>query len=162
MFQKILLWVFVVLFIVCAALYTRFYTLGQESQTYMAPGLKDGQLTLCSEKPNCVNSEYPDDQEHYIAPIVIGSDDWSNLQITLRQAVRQDGGKVKNTTALYMATEYQSQWFGFVDDLELRFEPEQKLLHIRSASRVGYSDLGKNRERVERLRTVISDLLAAE
>jgi uncharacterized protein (DUF1499 family) len=46
-----------------------------------------------------------------------------------------------------------------VDDLELRFDPEKQLLHIRSASRVGYSDLNVNRERAERLKGIIERLL---
>lgn len=161
MFQKILLWVFVVLFILSAALYTRFYTLGHESQGYTALGLEKGLLSPCPEKPNCVNSEFPEDQAHYIAPFLVTEGDWSDLQITLRQAIRQDGGVVKSTQALYMTAEYQSNWFGFVDDLELRFDPEKNLLHIRSGSRVGYSDLNVNRERAERLKGVIEKLLVA-
>lgn len=161
MFQKILLWVFVVLFILCAALYTRFYTLGQESKDYTAMGLEQGTLMPCPDTPNCVNSEFPDDQEHYIAPLLITDGEWTSLQILLRQAIRQHGGIVKNTNEHYMAAEYTSGWFEFVDDIELRFDPEMKLLHIRSASRVGYSDLGVNRERSERLKGVIEKLLVS-
>lgn len=155
MLKKILLWVFVVLFILCAALFTRFYTLGQASQTLTSPGLQDQQLIPCPDKPNCVNSEFPEDNAHYTTPLLI-EDDWSNLQIELRQVIRQDGGSVQTTSALYLAAEYRSNWFGFVDDLEFRYDPAQKLLHIRSASRVGYSDLDVNRERVSRLKAVIS------
>ena len=42
--------------------------------------------------------------------------------------------------------------FRFVDDLECRLDAENRVIHVRSASRVGYSDLGVNRKRVERLR----------
>ncbi|MFC3152995.1 DUF1499 domain-containing protein [Litoribrevibacter euphylliae] len=159
MFQKILLWVFVVLFILSAALYTRFYTLGHESQGYTALGLEQGLLSPCPDKPNCVNSEFPDDQSHYIAPLLITDSEWNSLKITLRQAIRQDGGTVTNVQEFYMAAEYQSSWFGFVDDLELRFDPNQSLLHIRSGSRVGYSDLDVNSERTNRLKGVIEQLL---
>ncbi len=159
MFQKILLWVFVVLFILSAALYTRFYTLGQESRAYSAAGIENGQLTPCPDKPNCVNTEFPEDQSHYVAPLLITDGDWSSLQVLLRKAIRQDGGQVKQTLALYISAEYASEWFGFVDDLELRFDPEKQLLHIRSASRVGYSDLNVNRERAERLKGIIERLL---
>jgi len=159
MFQKILLWVFVVLFILSAGLYTRFYTLGQESNAYSAPGLEESKLTTCPNKPNCVNSEYPSDQSHFIAPLLLPELSWNDLKIILRQAIRQDGGAIKNTSENYIAAEYTSHWFGFVDDLELRFDPEKRILHMRSASRVGYSDFDANRERSERLKSIIEKLL---
>ncbi|CAB1059228.1 hypothetical protein D1BOALGB6SA_3986 [Olavius sp. associated proteobacterium Delta 1] len=42
--------------------------------------------------------------------------------------------------------------FQFVDDVELLFSDEKNLIHVKSASRIGYSDLGANRKRVERIR----------
>jgi uncharacterized protein (DUF1499 family) len=40
----------------------------------------------------------------------------------------------------------------FVDDVEFLLVPAERVIHVRSASRVGYSDLGTNRKRVEALR----------
>jgi uncharacterized protein (DUF1499 family) len=42
--------------------------------------------------------------------------------------------------------------FRFVDDLTLHLTPSNGIIHLRSASRTGYSDLGVNRRRVENLR----------
>ena len=39
----------------------------------------------------------------------------------------------------------------FVDDLEL-FYNDESVIHVKSASRLGYSDFSVNRERVEQLR----------
>ncbi|PZO25782.1 MAG: DUF1499 domain-containing protein, partial [Betaproteobacteria bacterium] len=46
--------------------------------------------------------------------------------------------------------------FGFVDDVEFRIDQGSGLLHVRSASRVGYSDLDANRKRVEQIRVLLS------
>jgi uncharacterized protein (DUF1499 family) len=45
----------------------------------------------------------------------------------------------------------------FVDDLEIRIDSTQKVIHIRSASRVGYSDMGVNRKRTELLKKLFNN-----
>jgi len=62
------------------------------------------------------------------------------------------GGSVQLEKADYLAATFTSSLFRFVDDLELRIDTVQKTIHLRSASRVGHSDLGVNRKRVERLK----------
>ena len=52
----------------------------------------------------------------------------------------------------YVHAEAQSRWFRFIDDVEFLIDPAAGLIHVRSASRVGYSDRGVNRQRVERIR----------
>jgi uncharacterized protein (DUF1499 family) len=48
--------------------------------------------------------------------------------------------------------EFRSRVFGFVDDVEFFFPAGQRVIHVRSASRTGYSDFGVNRKRIERMR----------
>ena len=52
----------------------------------------------------------------------------------------------------YLYAEYTSALLGFVDDVEFFFPPGGHLIHVRSASRLGYSDLGANRRRIEAIR----------
>jgi uncharacterized protein (DUF1499 family) len=52
----------------------------------------------------------------------------------------------------YWRIEFRSRIFRFVDDVEFLFDPESKRIHVRSASRLGHSDLGVNRQRVETIR----------
>jgi uncharacterized protein (DUF1499 family) len=59
-------------------------------------------------------------------------------------------------TGSYLHAECRSALFGFVDDLELQLRPDRSLIAVRSASRVGYSDLGANRRRVEELRSELA------
>ena len=53
----------------------------------------------------------------------------------------------------YIHAEFTSALFRFVDDVEFLFDAEKKVIHFRSASRVGYSDLGANRRRMEEIRS---------
>jgi uncharacterized protein (DUF1499 family) len=56
----------------------------------------------------------------------------------------------------YIAATFTSKVFKFVDDFEIRIDAEEHQLHIRSASRIGYSDLGVNRRRVEQFRELFA------
>jgi uncharacterized protein (DUF1499 family) len=47
---------------------------------------------------------------------------------------------------------------GFVDDLEFYFPREESVIHLRSAARLGESDLGVNRRRLEQIRLALKDL----
>ena len=59
--------------------------------------------------------------------------------------------KLVTATDVYLHAEYQSSVFRFVDDVEFYVDAENSLIHFRSASRVGYSDWGVNRQRMEKL-----------
>lgn len=63
--------------------------------------------------------------------------------------------KIIAQTDNYLHAECSSAVFGFVDDLELHLRPEQNLIAVRSAARLGRSDLGVNRRRVENLRLLL-------
>ena len=52
----------------------------------------------------------------------------------------------------YLYAEYTSALLGFVDDVEFYFAPRDNIIHVRSASRLGYSDFGVNRKRIEGIR----------
>lgn len=62
---------------------------------------------------------------------------------------------------LYFAATFSSAFFGFVDDVEVRIDPQQALIHLRSASRIGYSDFGANRKRLDQLKKAIEHELNA-
>ena len=62
------------------------------------------------------------------------------------------GGRIEAESDHYLAATFSSAIFGFVDDLEIRVDSSERVIHIRSASRVGHSDMGVNRKRTELLR----------
>lgn len=117
-------------------------------------GVTGGRLRPCPESPNCVCSQDAD-EEHAIAPLQFegdGAAEWERL----RQAIRNTPRAVIVTeTPDYIHAEFTSLIFRFVDDVELFRAPADGVIHVRSASRVGYSDLGVNRQRVEQLRQAL-------
>ena len=130
--------------------------LGKYSQKGQAQGLVNGSLSRCSDKPNCVCSEYIDDVGHYIEPVTnpqnIGIDDMTKVVATIKDM----DGIIRNVTENYIAATFKSSIFGFVDDLEIRTDPIQGIMHFRSASRVGYGDGGVNRKRIELFKKLYS------
>ena len=112
------------------------------------------QLRPCPSSPNCVSTE-ASDGEHTVAPfLLVGTrpQAWQSV----REAVAElPGSQIVTTTESYLHAECTSRLFGFVDDLEIRLQDAQ--LAVRSASRVGHSDLGVNRQRVEELRSVLQE-----
>lgn len=112
------------------------------------------QLLKCSSKPNCVCSEYPDDTAHFILPIDLPTENQTDVMKLLVETVREMGGDIHSTNATHIAATFTSSLFKFVDDLALRFDPVENRIHLRSASRVGYSDFGVNRRRAEQLRAI--------
>lgn len=75
--------------------------------------------------------------------------EWADIQVLIGRLPRSE---IVTATDRYLHATLKSRIFGFVDDLELRLDPQTDVIHIRSASRSGHYDLGVNRRRVERLR----------
>lgn len=122
------------------------------------PGLGEGRLRPCPPKPNCVCSEMTD-QAHLVSPIAVAAEDWPLIQDTARRAVEKLGGRVERADEYYLWATFRSRIFRFVDDLELRFDEAEKVVHLRSAARLGYSDFGVNRKRVAALRKLMEENL---
>jgi uncharacterized protein (DUF1499 family) len=59
--------------------------------------------------------------------------------------------RIESRAEDYLHAIFRTKWLRFVDDVEFKIDPETKQLHYRSASRVGYSDLGLNRKRMNEL-----------
>jgi len=143
---------FIVLFFAAIVMIAILISMSVMSKNWNAPGLIDKKLTRCPDKPNCVCSEYKDDIKHYIEPIYI-SENIDSLAL-LNKILADMGGNIKSEQDNYIAVTFTSSVFNFIDDLEIRIDKENKMIHIRSAARVGYSDFGVNRKRVEQLRHV--------
>jgi len=135
-----------------AVLLVRCSLLGHSSKAGQPPGLVSGSLAPCPDKPNCVCSEFSDDAAHQIAPLDFAGTPPEKAWSDLRQVIEQLGGQVVVANDTYLAATFSSALFGFVDDVECRLDAAQDRIQIRSASRVGHSDLGVNRKRVEAIR----------
>lgn len=129
------------------------FVIGKVSENGQAPGVDDGRLMPCPNKPNCVCSEYRKDAEHYIEALQLSGHSAESGIATVRAIIIELGGVIISERADYLAATFASALFGFVDDLEIRVDKDEALIHLRSASRVGHGDLGANRKRVELIRT---------
>jgi uncharacterized protein (DUF1499 family) len=118
-------------------------------------GVTNGRLSPPPRKPNCVSSQAdPTDTQHYIAPIGFAGDPATAMK-KLRDVIEdQPGAEVIESRPDYLYAEFTSKLMGFVDDVE--FYNDGKAIQVRSASRLGYSDLGANRKRVEAIRKAFS------
>lgn len=113
-------------------------------------GLIDGKLAPCPDSPNCVCSEY-DGKVSHVEPLAFTGDPQSAWK-KAREAVLNIGGNIEKELDGYLWATFTSRLFRFVDDLELRMEGTSHNIHVRTASRVGNSDFGVNRKRVQNLR----------
>ena len=111
-------------------------------------GLKDGYLRPCPSSPNCVNSMVNEDEVHRIEP-------FRGVSLAELRELLQNEESVEIVTdhENYLHAEFTSLLMRFVDDVEFFSVAEEQVIHVRSASRLGRSDLGANRRRVEGLRT---------
>lgn len=125
------------------------------SKTKADSGLS-GQLANCPDRPNCVSS-LAREARHAVAPFQLKGDaaDWRAIRDFIAEQPRLT---VVTANEEYLKAECKSRLFGFVDDLELRLNPTNGHIDIRSASRVGYFDLGVNRRRVETLRRSLQEI----
>jgi uncharacterized protein (DUF1499 family) len=114
-------------------------------------GLDEGNLLACPDKPNCVSTAI-ESSARYVAPFEY-SGKREDAIATMVQIVSEMGNTtIQEEDDGYFWVECSSRMFGFIDDLEIYFPAEKKLVYIRSASRLGYSDFGVNRRRVEKIR----------
>lgn len=119
-------------------------------------GVKEGKLAACPASPNCVVSQGARDGEHAIAPIAYTTDKATAMATLKAVIAAQPRTTVVEQTEDYLYTEFASQLMGFVDDVEFYFDPAESVIQVRSASRMGQSDLGVNRKRIEALRAAFA------
>lgn len=146
---KAILWTVIIV----AALITGLgFAAARKSTGMPAPAAGDnGELPPCSNTPNCVSTEVDSQHPAYIEPI--------EARITIEQAqgyLENLGGQITGNSNNMLQAEFRTRLFGFTDDMMVKLNEADSTLRIRSSSRVGKSDLGANRKRVEALRQLIS------
>ena len=120
-------------------------------------GVQSGQLAPCPSTPNCVSSQSQNAQNK-IEPLTYNSSSAeaiANLKTVIKSLPKT---KIITETENYLYAEFTSALMGFVDDVEFYLDEGAKTIHVRSASRLGQSDLGVNRKRIETIRTKLNEL----
>lgn len=108
-------------------------------------------LEPCPDKPNCVSTEAKD-KRHAIAAIPYKDDMRKAMERMKAVVAKMPNTRLINESADRLIYEFRSSFFRFVDDVVFVFVEKEKSIHFRSASRTGHSDLGVNRERMEKIR----------
>ena len=118
--------------------------------------INDKMITPCPSTPNCVSS-IDRDNKHFIEPLRFegSAKDAQYCLLEVLSALKRT--RVVTLKENYIHAESVSAVLRFVDDVEFFFDNSQKVIHVKSASRVGYSDLGVNRRRVEKIRELFNE-----
>jgi len=111
-------------------------------------GVQNGRLTPCPDSPNCVSS-FATDETHAIEPLA------ASLADVERVLLEFDDTNIVSSEGNYLYAEFTTRIMGYVDDVEFLYDRNNGVTHVRSASRLGYSDLGANRNRIERIRSAL-------
>ncbi len=114
-------------------------------------GVHDGRLSPCPETPNCVSSTATD-EPHRVEPLELRGNPDEALDRLAAVVESFPRARIVERSKTYIHAEFKSALFRFVDDVEFLVNENEERIDVRSASRVGRSDLGVNRRRVEEIR----------
>ena len=119
-------------------------------------GIVNGKLHPCPKSPNCVSTQATENK-HKINPINFSGslneakDKIVNIISSLKRS------KIITNKDNYIHAEFRTATFKFVDDVEFLFDESEKIIHFRSRARLGYSDMGVNRKRMETIGNMYSN-----
>jgi uncharacterized protein (DUF1499 family) len=140
--------------LVAASFHLRLIYEGKQSNKMSVEhGVVSEMLRACPDKPNCVNSQTKDDSEHFIEPFVYQKSIPETKEEILDYLKSHDFEVIEVTEDYIYATD-TSEYYKFVDDIEFYFLED--VVHFRSSSRVGYSDLGANAKRIQSIKDYLS------
>lgn len=112
--------------------------------------MAQGELLMkeCPDRPNCVSTT-TSIERNKMTPISFRGSAQDAQEMLLSIISSMKGSQIIESSPGRIVTTFTSAIFRFVDDVEFDFDDSQKLIHFRSASRIGYYDLGVNRKRME-------------
>jgi len=107
-------------------------------------------FTPCKSRPNCVSSLNHEKQLH-VEPLRYH--DFVTAKRKLLDILKSSKRvRINSNENNHIHAEFTSFLFRFIDDVEIYFDDKESLIHLKSASRIGYSDFGTNRRRIEDIR----------
>jgi uncharacterized protein (DUF1499 family) len=121
------------------------------SKTPRNLGSSAGRLADCPDSPNCVSSQARRESQ-FLAAIPFHGSSGQAVDILKEVVAAMPRSKLVAEDSGYLHFEFRSFLFRFVDDVEFLVDEPNAVIHFRSASRVGYSDFGVNRRRMEVVR----------
>jgi len=120
------------------------------------PG-RGAELKPCPGTDNCVSSR-ENDQAHRVDPLPLRGSAAQGLAALRQVILALPRSRVVAEGPGFLRAEFRSLVFRFVDDLDAVVDEPAGVIHVRSAARVGRSDLGVNRRRIGEIRDRLSAL----
>ena len=127
-------------------------------RTHGANPMKESELKECPDSPNCVSTQTQQGNKK-MDPIPFKLDPRELMKVIKDVVESHPRTELLSESSHYLHYTFKSKIFGFTDDVEFLIDPKHKLIHFRSASRTGYSDMGVNKERMTELGTEIKNAL---
>ena len=118
-------------------------------------GIRNGLLKSVLPSPNAVSSQATGGY-HQIAPLRYNGTSEPAMAALKSVIESTPRTSIVEERADYLYAEFTSTLIGYVDDVEFYFPPNEQVIHVRSASRLGYSDFGVNRKRIEDIRAKLT------
>ncbi len=116
-------------------------------------GLNSGKLAPMPTSPNAVSSQTADEEKR-VAPFPFKGDVQETKEAIKQALLAYENIEIQTEDQNYIHAISTTKTMKYHDDLEFYFDEQAGLVHFRSASRVGYSDMGLNRERYSRLKSL--------
>lgn len=136
-----------IILLVLAALYIGRIVL-QNTTSPAHIGHKDGKLAAMPDKPNAVSSQ-TEILDKQVAPLPFKGSREETLEAAINALNSMGNNALQVQESDYLYSIFSTKLLHFNDDVEILLDEQQQLLHFRSQSRAGYSDLGVNRQRYE-------------
>lgn len=137
--------------VLAGSLLPALWLLNARTQAPSGLGVHDGRLAACPDSPNCIHSQSLDSRAR-VEPLPYTGPAKAALARLKAHLSGQPRIRLIQESPGYLRYEFRTRLCRFVDDVEFLADEKAAVLHVRSASRLGYSDLGANRARVEALR----------
>ncbi len=118
------------------------------SNQKIIPNMK---LKQCPSSPNCVSSQ-SESESHHIEPLPYKSSGDEAMQKIKNTILAMPRTNLVEEKDHYLHIEFKSSVLRFVDDVEIIIDDSEKVIHLRSASRIGHSDFGANRRRINEIK----------
>lgn len=113
-----------------------------------------GQLAPCEDRPNCVSTQSAS-KTHAIVPFTYSKSLQDAMNSLRQEVLKMPRSSLVKIEGAYMHFEFRSRVIQAIDDVEFYFDDQTKTVQFRSATRLGHSDWGENRKRMEQIRNVI-------
>ncbi|MFK7820359.1 MAG: DUF1499 domain-containing protein [Planctomycetaceae bacterium] len=113
-------------------------------------GVSNGKLAACPESPNGVRTQAARETQK-MEPISFTGDTAAVMERIKTVVGSTPRTRITEESETYLRSEFTTAIMRFIDDVEFFIDEDAKLIHFRSASRIGYSDMNANRKRMTEL-----------